>query len=381
MRPLTTHLLQRLTLASVRRAYERARRGKTNRPEVIFFSDNLTKNLLAIVDEISQSDYKAGKYRRFTIYEPKVRQILALPFRDRIVHQWLVEEFIKPYYIPRFTRDSYACIPGRGTHAAVRRVQRNMRSAQQYYGPSYYILKMDIAKFFYSINTTVLLEIIAKSITQPTLLTLIKTIVQSSPNGSGLPIGSYTSQYFANIYMNELDQYLKRTVKIKYYVRYMDDFIIFVPNKQAARVVYGHVELFLQTRLQLALNPKSRYFPACHGVDFCGYKIHPNHMTIRKKSKKHIRNIIFDFESGIDSQARFEMRVNSWLGHVLHANSFAYCQRQLSAYLPLFPKLKTIALAAAPDSRLVVYQKDAASCDICLCQKPKVRLSTKRTQL
>lgn len=162
---------------------------------------------------------------------------MSLTFTDRIIHQWVVEELIKPYYVPRFIAQTYACIPGRGTHAAVRCAQTYLRRSLRTYKTPY-IIKLDIAKFFHSIDTPTLFAILQRDIRDPVLLNLLRTIIFTGVTDSGLPIGNYTSQYFANIYLNELDQYIKRTLHVKLYVRYMDDFLCFVDSKPEAKRMY-----------------------------------------------------------------------------------------------------------------------------------------------
>lgn len=259
---------------------------------------------------------------------------MSLPFTDRIIHQWVVEELIKPYYVPRFIAQTHACIPGRGTHAAVRQAQAYLcRSLQAYRTP--YIIKLDVAKFFHSIDPPTLFAILRRDIDDPELLTLLHAIIFNGVTDAGLPIGNYTSQYFANIYLNELDQYIKRTLHINMYVRYMDDFLCFVDSKSEAKRIYRAIEQFLHDELRLQLNPKSRYFPARHSLDFCGYKIYPRYLLLRDRSKRRLCH----FEQNLDSEERFEIRVNAWLGHALHASSYHYATKKLGTYATRFDRL------------------------------------------
>ena len=263
---------------------------------------------------------------------------MSLPFTDRIIHQWVVEELIKPYYVPRFIDQTYACIPGRGTHAAVQCAQTYLRRSLRIYKTPY-IIKLDIAKFFHSIDTPKLFTILQRDIRDPVLLNLLRTIIFTGVTDSGLPIGNYTSQYFANIYLNELDQYIKRILHVNMYVRYMDDFLCFVDSKPEAKRIYRAIEQFLHVELRLQLNPKSRYFPAHHSLDFCGYKIYPHYMLLRDRSKRRLCQIIDDFEQNIDNDERFERRVNAWLSHALHASSYTYATKKLGHYATRFDRL------------------------------------------
>jgi retron-type reverse transcriptase len=330
------------------KAHNRARRGKAGRAEVIRFERNLYINLSALSKAVITGRYHPSRYRRFNIADPKPRVILALPYRDRVVHQWLVEEFIKPYYIPRFSRDSYACIPGRGSHAAVARLREFILRS-----PKGYTVKMDISKFFYNIDRSILYRTIVTRVRDKKLKSLLKTVIFKSfdPEIPGLPIGNYTSQYFANIYLNELDQYAKRVLKLKFYLRYMDDFIAVLPTKTAAWVAYRRLEKFCLVNLKLSLNPKSRVIPVREPIDFCGYILHDKSIKIRKRSKTSLREIVFDFESGADDLNRFIDRTESWLGHALHADAENYARKVLADYVHLFPRLKSAAAAKTDGGR------------------------------
>lgn len=215
---------ENLTFEKMYAAHLRARKHKTYKDEVIKFELNLENNITNLINNIKNKKYHLGKYYEFKVYEPKERIIKALPYVDRIVHQWYVEEFIKPYIVPKFIYTSFACISDRGTHKAVEQVQAYMRTFKRNYG-DFWILKCDIRKYFYNIDPYILYNIMKKYIKDKALLEFTHLLIfdkNESKNQVGIPIGNYTSQFFANIYLNELDQYIKRILKIKYYVRYMD---------------------------------------------------------------------------------------------------------------------------------------------------------------
>jgi retron-type reverse transcriptase len=323
------------TYDKVHAAYERARKGKTLRPEVRRFEQRLEANLIQILDDLRNETYAPSKYRTFTIFEPKERLILALPFRDRVVHQWYVEEFIKPFFVPRFISGSYACIIGRGTHKAVDKVHYYMRRVRKLYG-DFYIVKMDISKFFYNIDRDVLFEILRRKVADTKLLQLTKTILYHAPE-SGIPIGNYTSQYFANIYLNELDQFMKRNLRMRYYVRYMDDFICMVRDKAEARIVFTAVGNFLADNLNLRLNSKSRYYPSRFGLDFCGYRLFFDYKLIRTRAKKSLNIIIRDYERDGD-EALFMRRLISWQGSARKADTYTFRLTTLMNYLPVIER-------------------------------------------
>jgi len=272
-------------------AHLRASNHKRNRRDVIAFEIDLETNIMNLYRSIKNNTYKMGQYHEFIVREPKIRLIQSLSYIDRIVHQWYVEEFIIPFMVPKFIKDSYACIKDRETHKAVDALQKYMRIMKRKYS-HYYVLKCDIHKYFYTINKDILFSILKRQIKDKKLLEFTKKIVYDDNELKGIPIGNYTSQYFANVYLNVLDHYVKEVLHIKYYVRYMDDFIILLKTKQEAKKVKQEITNFLSSKLDLTLNNKSKYYPNELGVDFCGYRIYETHRLLRKRSKNKIRKLI-----------------------------------------------------------------------------------------
>lgn len=328
---LDAKLEDKLTIEAIYRAHRRARKGKTTRSSVVDVDLRPMVYVTHILNVLRDGIYVPSRFREFTVTDPKKRLVLALPYVDRIVHQWLIEEFIKPYYLPRFIKDSYACIPGRGSHAAVKCIQGYMRDMHQVQG-KYYIVKMDISKYFYNIDRDVLFKILKRVITSPQLLDLLHTIIFSDAARVGIPIGNYTSQYFANIYLNELDQYCKHNLGVKYYVRYMDDFILLAPNKRKAKRWYRAIQRYAEGYLHLKLNPKSCFYPSSHGLDFVGYKIMNNCLRLRQRSKRKLNNIIWNYQHDYTTEADFVTSVAAWLGHAGHANAKTYIRKRLWSY-------------------------------------------------
>lgn len=313
-------------------AYKRAKLQKTYKKEVIEFEINLENNLTNLMRKIQNGTYRLGNYYQFTIYEPKERVIKALPFVDRIVHQWYVEEFIKPYIVPKFISTSFACLTGKGTHKAVDELQKQMKIMWRNNG-NFWVLKCDVKKFFNSINPNILFNIMKKHIKNKKLLEFTKLLIFCNlpANNIGIPIGNYTSQFFANIYLNELDYYVKRTLKIHHYVRYMDDFILLLKSKEECRKIKKLIESFLKNNLSLELNDKSRYYPSSMGVNFCGYRIFTTHKLLRVSSKKKIKSNVKKWnklwkKNKLDFKET-SLSLNSWLGHASHCNSYNLRQK------------------------------------------------------
>lgn len=317
---------EKLTFEKILEAHSRSRKNKTYKNEVIKFEMNLENNLINLLNAVREGKYESGEYRAFVVYEPKERIIKALPYVDRIVHQWYVEEFLKPYIIPKFIDTSYACLEGRGTHKAVETVQRYMQIYKQKYG-DYWILKCDISKFFYSINPDILYRIMEKHISDKALLEFTRKLVFTGLDGGvGIPIGNYCSQYFANIYLNELDYYVKQELHVKYYVRYMDDFILLLENKEQCKEMKKKIEKFLNENLALKLNDKSRYYPSKMGVNFCGYRIFTTHRLLRTNSKKKIKANVKKWNKSYNKNEldikKVSLQINSWKAHSSHCNSY-----------------------------------------------------------
>ena len=327
----------KLTFNKMLEAHKRARRHKAYKNEVIKFEFNLENNLINLINNLKNRTYKLGKYFTFKVYEPKERYIQALPYRDRIVHQWYVEEFIKPFIVPKFINTTFACLENKGTHKAVETFEHHMQIMKRNYG-DFWILKCDIKKFFYNIHPYTLFNIMKKYISDKDLLYLTQILIFNGPidnNKVGIPIGNYTSQFFANIYLNELDQYIKRELKIKYYTRYMDDFILILKSKKDCIKYKKIIENFLENNLKLELNSKSRYYPYKMGVNFCGYRIYTTHRLLRTSSKKKIKRNVkrwnFQYHNNTIDYNNVIQSINSWIGHSSHCNSYKLQQKILES--------------------------------------------------
>lgn len=358
MKTLKTKLLDKATLDLFWSAHRRASRHKAHRSEVLKFNLNEEENLLNIVDVVRSGRYRPSAYRSFWVHDPKLRLIQALPYQDRIVHQWAVEEFYKPYFFPRFIRDSYACIDGRGTHQAVDRAQELLERLIRTTNGHGYIMKMDISKYFNSIDPQILFNILARVIADSRLVDLTRSFIfDNGESDIGIPIGNYTSQLFANIYLDRLDQFVKSELRVGGYVRYMDDFVLFVPGKATAVYLYGVIEQFINSKLHLRLNPKSCYYPCYMGLNFAGYKIYDGYRLLRRRSKNKLREIITSYERGWDNTDKFVLRVNSWHGHASHADTHRYIQHQLSPYRELLPTIFDTASDKAPGQTIAEQAK------------------------
>lgn len=318
-------------------AYKQVLKGERKfRKDAILFAVMEDVNLVRLWDDLRTGRYRVGEYIRFKVYEPKERWISAPRVRDKIV-QFATHNIIKDVYANVFISDSYACLEERGTHRAVDTVQKYMRIAEREFGDSW-IVKFDVSKFFYSIDRDILKGILRKKIACKKTLWLLDLIIDSSPEGAvGIPLGNVTSQDFANIYLNELDQFVKRFLKVRYYVRYMDDSIAIVDGRENAKSILNEMKRFLENRLNLVANPKkSQIFPLKQGVNAYGYKIWTTHRLVRNESKKAMKRRIKAMDRKLKS-GEIELRdvqqaVNSWLGHARHSNSFNLAKKIFAKY-------------------------------------------------
>ena len=316
---------KKLTYENLFKAHLLARRGKNCREEIIKFNLKQEEYIIYLLEQLKNKTYKHGGYTIFYITEPKLRKIERSRYIDRIVHTFYVENFLKPYFLPQFIQTSYACIQKRGMHKACIDVQKAMKHCRRIWD-EYYILKMDISKFFQNIDKDILIKILKRKIKDKDLMWLTKEIIYSNEGKKNLPIGNYTSQMFANIYLNEIDQYIKHKLKIKFYFRYMDDSILFVKTKLEAKEALEKIKVFLKEKLELELNKKTQIFKNKQGVNFCGYKINEYRLKIRdkgkRKLKKKIKKLKYEIKIGKITSKEAHKYLAGHLGYIKIANTY-----------------------------------------------------------
>jgi retron-type reverse transcriptase len=324
-------------------AYTRARAGKRDRVEVQRFEQDLEGNLIQLQNELIWGQYQIGEYHPFKIHEPKERDVAALPFRDRVVQHALVA-VIEPLWERRFIADSYACRPQHGTHRGADRAQAMLRKVKREHG-KVAVFKADIAKYFQSIDHAVLKALLLKRIACKPTLALLGHIIDSTnvlhpTPGVGLPIGNLTSQLCANIYLHELDEFVKHGLQEKHYARYMDDFIVVHHDKAHLQRVRIKVEAFLQSHLRLRTNKKTQVFPLSilrgRALDFLGYRIWTTHRRIRTSSIRRIcrslRTLKQQYAEGGVNLYRVGQSVTSWVAHAMHANALGLRTKLLARF-------------------------------------------------
>lgn len=305
-------------------SFKTASARKTTNPEVLRFEWRLEENLINIQNHLIYKSWKPLGYRKFVVYEPKRREIAAPQFADRIVHHALCR-IIEPKFETRFLDCSYACRHGRGTHLAVETAQTYVRNASlQYIAP--YIFKGDISKYFYSVPHEKLKEQYRRTIGCKDTLWLMDTILESGGNsGVGIPIGSLTSQLYANIMLDPLDHFAKEQLRIKRYLRYMDDFIAIAQDKSEAREYWWKLQNYIEFNLGLKLNPKSDIQPLSKGLNFCGYRIWPGFRLPRKRNirrmKKRIGKMVMLCKNHRCTPEAIKQSWSSFCGYMRHCNS------------------------------------------------------------
>ncbi len=265
---------------------------------------------------LQSGTYQHRPYQLFTIHDPKERRIHKALVADRVVHQAIVSA-IEPLFEPRFIYDSYSCRAGKGTHAGVRRLHLFLRQASRNNTRKVYVLKCDIRKYFASIDHEILLGLIAQRVQDEATLELIRNVLLShgAETGKGIPLGNVTSQLFANIYLHELDWFMKQTLGIRHYIRYCDDFVVVSDNRAALEKLIEPVRAFLHAELQLDLHPNKVTIRSWdQGVDFLGRVLLPHATVLRTKTRRRMLARVT------------EQNISSYLGLCSHADAYHLSQ-------------------------------------------------------
>ena len=328
-------------------AYRRARKGKRGKAPVADFHFLLEDNLVQLQDELLTQTYRPGPYHSFYIHEPKRRLISAAPFRDRVVHHALCQ-IIEPIFECRFIHDSYANRVGKGTHRALDRCQ--------YFARRYpYVLPCDVRQFFPNIDHAILRGILGRLIADEDAMWLIDRILESGigilskeykmvwfPDDDllaacrprGLPIGNLTSQFWANCYLNELDQFIKRELKCWAYLRYVDDFLLFAEDKPTLWRWRGEIIAFSRTlRLTIHEN-RAQPRPVTEGIPFLGFIVFPTHRRLKRRKgiafRRRLKTLLQRYEAGEIELDQLEASLQGWINHVRYGDTWGLRRAILS---------------------------------------------------
>ena len=331
------HLFEQvITFENLRLATQKAALGKKDKLRVAHFLFHLENELFKLQEELQTGQWYPSDYHIFEIREPKPRRISATDFRDRVVHHALCQ-VLEPIFERRMIYDCWACRPGKGSHAAIKRAQQ---FARQY--P--YFLKCDIRHYFQSVDHKILKNLLQKLIKDTRLLNILYQIIDHPLPGSlpnkGIPIGNLTSQHFANLYLGELDHELKERQRVKAYVRYMDDMVLFAKNKNELHRILKHLETFSSERLALSLKPSATLLaPISEGLPFLGFRIFPNLIRLNHQSLQRFRRRLRMYEQayqcGKIDMATLSVSVQSMFAHIRHANTRSLLQSLIIPSLPL----------------------------------------------
>lgn len=314
-----------ISLDNLRLADERARKGKLRSYGVKLHDRNKEANLLSLHEALKAGTYRTSEYSTFTIYEPKEREIFRLPyFPDRIVHH-AVMNILEPIWVSIFTADTYSCIKGRGIQAAANKLRRVIDRDK---AGCAYCLKIDIRKFYPSIDHTVLKSIVRRKIKDTWLLNLLDEIIDSA---EGLPIGNYLSQYLANLVLTYFDHWVKEVKRVRYYFRYADDIVVLHSDKKTLHALLAEFESYLAANVKLEIKQNKQVFPVAHdhrdsfgrGIDFLGYVFYLNETRLRKRIKQNLCRKIAKLRKRKKplSEDEFKQTLAAWWGWAKYSDS------------------------------------------------------------
>lgn len=321
---------------NLHKAFKKAAKNKRNKRYVVEFELNLENELLDIKSELKSFTYRPHPLKRFVIRDPKTREISAPIFRDRVVHHALCS-IIEPIFNRTFIFDSYANRKHKGTLAAIlkfdeymRKVSKNGRilNKSQYSNQVCgYALKADIKHYFNTVDHGILLEIIKRKIKDEKIIRIIEVFLKNYSNkNKGMPLGDLTSQFFANVYLNELDQFVKNELKAKWYIRYVDDFVILHESKEMLKHYKNQINKFLRT-LKIELHPdKTKIISLSSGIKFLGFRIFYYYKLPTKNNIQTIRNRIKQFKEKYEQGSIYEETIleslEGWGAYAMHADTY-----------------------------------------------------------
>ena len=343
---------------NIYKAYLNARKNKRYRKDVLIFTQNLEANLVKIQNELRSEVADYPKYREFYVYEPKCRLILAQDFPE-VIKQWAFYQVLSPMFTRMYIKDSYACIKGKGQIAAVKRLHYWLKlvNSKRYNRlkngldvsdlNKWYYLKIDFSKYFYRVDHKVMIDVLRKKIKDERVVRWLATRIESPdmpfglPRGmrpedvemserlydKGMPVGALISQMLANVYNDQIDQYAKRTLGIKCYIRYQDDIVVLSDDKKQIKEWHQKLEKFANNVMKMEMNQKTCIRPINQGIEFCGFRLWATHIKIRKSTslriKRNLKGVMKRYNEG-DCTLEYAMQVvNSYFGLLKHCNSYA----------------------------------------------------------
>ena len=352
-----------LDFQNMYRAYRRAAAGKRDKQEVIDFELDLSRNLWEIIHQMEAKTYRVGGYHKFMIYDPKERKIEALSFRDRVVQHCLCDNILKPYFENRLIHDNAACREGKGTDFARDRLTEFLREHYKKHGTNGYILKYDIRHYFDSIDHETLKWMLG-SIPDRNVLGLLYHIIKSydgttdpmTGRKKGLPLGNQTSQWFALYYLDPMDRLIKEKMRIKHYVRYMDDGIMVHESKEYLKEVLTQMRKKAK-ELHLEFNEKTQILPISEGVDFLGFRFYLTdtgkvirrlRTSNKRRWKRRLKKYKEEYRAGNKSLEDITRSVASYRGHLAHGHTYKLQKKVMGSFV----------LTHAPKNEVMAYENE-----------------------
>lgn len=298
---------QIISIENLKIADAKAQKGKSNQYGVKLHNKNKESNILSLHEMLKNKTYKTSEYSIFKVYEPKEREVYRLPFfPDRITHHAIMN-VMESIFVNFFTNDTYSCIKGKGIHAAARGVKKALKDVSG----TTYCLKLDITKFYPSVDHKILKNLLRRKLKDRDLLWLLDEIIDSA---NGLPIGNYLSQYLANYYLSFFDHWIKEVKGVKYYFRYADDIVILMDNKSDLHHLLFDIRSYLENNLKLRIKGNYQVFPVkARGIDFVGYKFFHTHTLLRKSIKKNFARMM--------AKGGSPASIAAYNGWAIHCNS------------------------------------------------------------
>ncbi|MFH1608898.1 MAG: reverse transcriptase domain-containing protein [Patescibacteria group bacterium] len=304
-------------------AWKEFLKGKRSRKDVLEFQRNLMTNILSLHNELFNKTYRHLDYKAFKINDPKPRDIHKATVRDRLLHH-LIYNALYPYFDKKFIYDSYSCRINKGTHKAIYRFESFIRKVSKNNNKQCWVLKCDIRKFFANIDHKILKSILKKYIEDKDILWLLSNVINSfSVSGKtqkGLPLGNLTSQLLVNVYMNEFDQFMKRKLKVEYYIRYADDFVVLSEDKKYLENILEKIQKYLEVNLKLEMHPDKVFIKTISsGVDFLGWVHFSKHRVLRTSTKRRMLR-------KLENDPKIET-IQSYLGLISHGDTYKLVQK------------------------------------------------------
>ena len=318
-------------------AFKKAKKGKSSKNYVINFELNLDKNINILKEQLKNKTYYPSRLKKFVIRDPKTRTIHSSIFRDRIVHHAIIN-IIQPIYEKIFIYDSFANRKNKGTHIAIKRFEYFVNKVSSNGGKINnphtnnsirgYVLKADIKHYFNAVDHNILITILRKKVKDEDFIELLKGVLynfESQTKGKGFPLGNYTSQFLANVYLNNLDYFIKHRLKAKYYIRYVDDFVILDKDKKVLEKYLEKIKKYLKF-LKLELHPdKSEIYALRNGITFLGYRVFYHYKLLRKRNIRYFKNNLNKklelYHSGDVDKEHLENFLHGWMGYSNFANT------------------------------------------------------------